>query len=99
MFREVFRVAGHLYKMGPPHPSLLGLIKYAEMFYGFSSVDAAHDFVNDPTSYLTRIQEKSRAGPDLIELLNLHQQFLEHSMANRHLRLDGEIGDVMAALG
>lgn len=82
-----------------PADRSIGLIKYAEMFYGFSSVDAAHDFVNDPVSYLSRIWEKSRVGPDLIELLDLHEQHQEHSMATRHLRLDGEMNDVMAALG
>ncbi|KAG7239166.1 hypothetical protein INR49_029917 [Caranx melampygus] len=57
---------------GNPH---IGVLKHKEKLYVFSSKKAALEFAACPDDFITKITEKAKLCPELIQLLKLHQQF------------------------
>ncbi|XP_037700514.1 cilia- and flagella-associated protein 206 isoform X3 [Choloepus didactylus] len=58
----------------PGNPAI-GILKYKEKYYTFKNRDAAYSFSENPEKYLYLIKEKARKNAELIQLLELHQQF------------------------
>ncbi|XP_077145869.1 cilia- and flagella-associated protein 206 [Ranitomeya variabilis] len=58
----------------PGNPGI-GILKHREGYYVFSSKEAASRFAQDPDHYITLIGEKAKQCAELIQLLELHQQF------------------------
>uniref|UniRef100_A0A8D0DW11 Cilia- and flagella-associated protein 206 n=1 Tax=Salvator merianae TaxID=96440 RepID=A0A8D0DW11_SALMN len=58
----------------PGNPSI-GILKYREKYYAFSSKEAAYTFAENPEKYIKMITEKAKESAELIQLLQLHQQF------------------------
>ncbi|KAH0622132.1 hypothetical protein JD844_024157 [Phrynosoma platyrhinos] len=58
----------------PGNPSL-GVLKHKEKFYAFSSKEAAYTFAENPEKYIKMTAEKAKESAELIQLLELHQQF------------------------
>lgn len=58
----------------PGNPSI-GILKYKEKYYTFSTRDAAYSFAENPDHYIHLIKEKAKKNAELIQLLELHQQF------------------------
>ncbi|XP_073531782.1 cilia- and flagella-associated protein 206 isoform X2 [Phyllobates terribilis] len=58
----------------PGNPDI-GILKHREGYYVFSSKEAASRFSRDPDYYITLIGEKAKQCAELIQLLELHQQF------------------------
>ncbi|XP_077606439.1 cilia- and flagella-associated protein 206 isoform X3 [Crocuta crocuta] len=53
----------------------IGILKYKEKYYTFSTRDAAYLFAESPEKYIDLIKEKAKKNVELIQLLELHQQF------------------------
>jgi len=58
----------------PGNPRI-GVLQYRDQYYVFSSSDAAKKFVEDPEFYRQQIAEVAKKSPELIQLLELYQQF------------------------
>ncbi|XP_075718239.1 cilia- and flagella-associated protein 206 [Rhinoderma darwinii] len=58
----------------PGNPGI-GILKHRERYYVFSSKEAAYMFAQDPDHHVTLIGEKAKQCAELIQLLELHQQF------------------------
>ncbi|KAM5165315.1 cilia- and flagella-associated protein 206 [Mantella aurantiaca] len=58
-----------------PGNSNIGILKHRERYYIFSSKEAASMFALDPDHYISLIGEKAKQCAELIQLLELHQQF------------------------
>ncbi|XP_056150513.1 cilia- and flagella-associated protein 206 isoform X1 [Lampris incognitus] len=58
----------------PGNPSI-GVLKHKEKFYAFNSKDAAQKFASCADEFIERVAETARRSPELIQLLQLHQQF------------------------
>ncbi|XP_043925172.1 cilia- and flagella-associated protein 206 isoform X2 [Protopterus annectens] len=58
----------------PGNPDI-GILKHKEKYYIFSSREAAYAFAQQPEEYLLTIAEKAKQHAELIQLLELHQQF------------------------
>lgn len=58
----------------PGNPQI-GVLKHREKYYAFSSKEAARSFASKPEEYIQGITEKAKKCPELIQLLELHQQF------------------------
>ncbi|XP_044531319.1 cilia- and flagella-associated protein 206 [Gracilinanus agilis] len=58
----------------PGNPAI-GILKYKERYYTFSSKEAAYTFAENPDKYIELIGEKAKKCAELIQLLELHQQF------------------------
>ncbi|XP_074046312.1 cilia- and flagella-associated protein 206 isoform X2 [Macrotis lagotis] len=58
----------------PGNPTI-GILKYKERYYTFSSIEAAYAFAENPNKYIEKIGEKAKKNAELIQLLELHQQF------------------------
>ncbi|XP_006975373.2 cilia- and flagella-associated protein 206 isoform X1 [Peromyscus maniculatus bairdii] len=58
----------------PGNPSI-GILKHKEKYYTFSTRDAAYSFAENPERYINLIKEKAKKNAELIQLLELHQQF------------------------
>ncbi|KAM8952713.1 cilia- and flagella-associated protein 206 [Pelodytes ibericus] len=58
----------------PGNPEI-GVLKHGERYYIFSSKEAASMFAQDPEHYIHLIGEKAKQCAELIQLLELHQQF------------------------
>ncbi|KAM9315371.1 cilia- and flagella-associated protein 206 [Gastrophryne carolinensis] len=58
----------------PGNPNV-GILKHRDRYYVFSSVEAASMFAQDPEHYIHLIGEKAKQCAELIQLLELHQQF------------------------
>ncbi|XP_006902101.1 PREDICTED: UPF0704 protein C6orf165 homolog [Elephantulus edwardii] len=58
----------------PGNPEI-GILKYKEKYYTFSTRDAAYSFSENPDKYIDLIKEKAKKNAELIQLLELHQQF------------------------
>lgn len=58
----------------PGNPAI-GILKYKEKYYTFSTRDAAYTFAENPDHYIHLIKEKAKKNAELIQLLELHQQF------------------------
>ncbi|XP_078256357.1 cilia- and flagella-associated protein 206 [Rhinoraja longicauda] len=53
----------------------IGILKYQEKYYAFSSKEAATAFAQKPDYYIIKAAEEAKQSPELIQLLELHQQF------------------------
>ncbi|XP_072822461.1 cilia- and flagella-associated protein 206-like [Vicugna pacos] len=58
----------------PGNPAI-GILKYKEKYYTFNTRDAAYSFAENPENYIDIIREKAKKNAELIQLLELHQQF------------------------
>ncbi|XP_007104079.2 cilia- and flagella-associated protein 206 isoform X2 [Physeter macrocephalus] len=58
----------------PGNPAV-GILKYKEKYYTFNTRDAAYSFAENPENYIDKIREKAKKNAELIQLLELHQQF------------------------
>nr|CAB3230173.1 UPF0704 protein C6orf165 homolog [Phallusia mammillata] len=58
----------------PGNPDI-GIMQYQEKLYVFSSKAAAYEFARNPEEYITLVGEAAKKSPELIQLLELHQQF------------------------
>ncbi|KAM3930607.1 cilia- and flagella-associated protein 206 [Leptodactylus fuscus] len=58
----------------PGNPGI-GILKHRDRYYLFSSKEAAYKFAQDPDHYINLIGEKAKQCAELIQLLELHQQF------------------------
>ncbi|XP_034554900.1 cilia- and flagella-associated protein 206 isoform X2 [Notolabrus celidotus] len=58
----------------PGNPQI-GVLKYKEELYVFSSKEAALKFASSPDEFIEEVAEKAKLSPELIQLLKLHQQF------------------------
>ncbi|XP_069462479.1 cilia- and flagella-associated protein 206 [Ambystoma mexicanum] len=58
----------------PGNPEI-GILKHNEKYYIFSSKDSAYEFAQNPEKYISLIGEKAKQCAELIQLLELHQQF------------------------
>ncbi|XP_041661850.1 cilia- and flagella-associated protein 206 [Cheilinus undulatus] len=56
---------------GNPH---IGILKYKEKLYIFSSKEAAMKFSSSPDQFIEEVTEKAKISAELIQLLKLHQQ-------------------------
>ncbi|GAB1597240.1 cilia- and flagella-associated protein 206-like isoform X2 [Argonauta hians] len=54
----------------------LGIAKYHTYYYAFASTENAYEFARDPERYLNTIIEIAKSNPELIQLLQLYNQFL-----------------------
>lgn len=53
----------------------VGILKFREKYYAFSSKEAAYNFAKNPEKCVKMIAEKAKESAELIQLLELHQQF------------------------
>nr|XP_056712521.1 cilia- and flagella-associated protein 206 isoform X2 [Euleptes europaea] len=67
-----FAVKDGLLIPGNPY---VGILKHKEKYYTFCSKEAAYIFARNPDKYITIIGDKAKESPELIQLLELHQQF------------------------
>ncbi|KAM9060423.1 cilia- and flagella-associated protein 206 isoform 2-T5 [Megaptera novaeangliae] len=58
----------------PGNPAI-GILKYKEKYYAFNTRDAAYSFAENPENYIDKVREKAKKNAELIQLLELHQQF------------------------
>ncbi|KAJ8026094.1 hypothetical protein HOLleu_33834 [Holothuria leucospilota] len=58
----------------PGNPSI-GVLRYQDRYYVFSSREAAYDFASYPDKYIMQVAECAKRSPELIQLLELHAQF------------------------
>ncbi|XP_039709013.1 cilia- and flagella-associated protein 206 isoform X4 [Pteropus medius] len=58
----------------PGNPAI-GILKHKEKYYTFNNRDAAYSFAENPENYIDIIKEKAKKNAELIQLLELHQQF------------------------
>ncbi|XP_047414506.1 cilia- and flagella-associated protein 206 isoform X4 [Sciurus carolinensis] len=58
----------------PGNPTI-GILKYKENYYTFNTRDAAYSFAENPENYIDIIKGKAKKNAELIQLLELHQQF------------------------
>ncbi|XP_069344562.1 cilia- and flagella-associated protein 206 [Eulemur rufifrons] len=58
----------------PGNPAI-GILKYKEKYYTFNTRDAAYSFAENPEIYIDLVIEKAKKNVELIQLLELHQQF------------------------
>ncbi|XP_053447796.1 cilia- and flagella-associated protein 206 isoform X4 [Nycticebus coucang] len=68
----------------PGNPAI-GILKYKEKYYTFNTRDAAYSFAENPENYIDLVREKAKKNAELIQLLELHQQFetlIPYSQAN-----------------
>lgn len=58
-----------------PSNTNVGVLQYNNNFYAFSSQESAHEFVSNIAANLTRIINVAKRNPELIQLLEMHNQF------------------------
>lgn len=58
----------------PGNPDI-GILQFQEKLYVFSSHEAAVEFAKNPIQYINGVAEAAKVSPELIQLLELHQQF------------------------
>ncbi|XP_016062776.1 PREDICTED: UPF0704 protein C6orf165 homolog [Miniopterus natalensis] len=58
-----------------PGNPVIGIFKHKEKHYTFNTKDAAYSFAENPEHYIDLITEKAKKNAELIQLLELHQQF------------------------
>ncbi|XP_053743106.1 cilia- and flagella-associated protein 206-like [Synchiropus splendidus] len=59
-----------------PGNPFIGLLRYKEKFYIFSSKEAAERFSHTPDYFISMAEEKSKHCPELIRLFKLHKQYI-----------------------
>lgn len=60
--------------MLPANPEI-GVLRYKEHYYAFSSKNAAEEFSQNPAEFVRLVAEAAKKSPELIQLLELHTQF------------------------
>ncbi|XP_013397751.1 cilia- and flagella-associated protein 206 [Lingula anatina] len=58
----------------PSNPDI-GVLRYKDNYYAFSSKQAAMEFAQNPDTYIRLVAEAAKRSPELIQLLELHTQF------------------------
>ena len=58
----------------PGNPDI-GVLRYQDRYYVFSSKQAAYEFASEPQRYIAYVTECAKKSPQLIQLLELHAQF------------------------
>uniref|UniRef100_A0A8D0G1V9 Cilia- and flagella-associated protein 206 n=1 Tax=Sphenodon punctatus TaxID=8508 RepID=A0A8D0G1V9_SPHPU len=58
----------------PGNPTI-GVLKHKEKYYAFSSKESAYSFAQNPDKFIQLLAEKAKECAELIQLLELHQQF------------------------
>lgn len=58
----------------PANPEI-GVLRYKDHYYAFSSKKAAKEFADNIEGYIMRVAEGAKKSPELIQLLELHTQF------------------------
>lgn len=58
----------------PGNPAV-GILKYKEKYYTFNNRESACIFAENPDYYIDLIREKAKMNAELIQLLELHEQF------------------------
>ncbi|XP_067658072.1 cilia- and flagella-associated protein 206-like [Haliotis asinina] len=58
----------------PSNPEI-GVLRFRDHHYAFSSRDAAYEFAQNPAAYIQLVAEGAKRSPELIQLLELHTQF------------------------
>ncbi|XP_048210565.1 cilia- and flagella-associated protein 206 [Perognathus longimembris pacificus] len=58
----------------PGNPAI-GILKYKDNYYTFNTREAACRFADNPENFINLIKEKAKKNAELIQLLELHQQF------------------------
>ncbi|KAH3708597.1 cilia- and flagella-associated protein 206-like [Dreissena polymorpha] len=58
----------------PANPEI-GVLRFKEHFYAFSSKKAAMEFSSNIEGYIQQVAEGAKRSPELIQLLELHTQF------------------------
>ncbi|XP_029800367.1 cilia- and flagella-associated protein 206 isoform X2 [Suricata suricatta] len=58
-----------------PGNAAIGILKYKEKYYTFNTRHAAYLFAESPEKYIDLIKEQAQKNAELIQLLELHQQF------------------------
>jgi len=58
----------------PGNPDI-GILQYKKHFYSFSSAEAAYSFAQNPDEYISKVADAAKRSPELIQFLELHQQF------------------------
>jgi hypothetical protein len=58
-----------------PSNTNIGVLQFNNNFYVFSSKNAAYEFVSNIQGNLTQIINVAKRNPELIQLLEMHNQF------------------------
>ncbi|KAL4231678.1 hypothetical protein ACF0H5_009257 [Mactra antiquata] len=58
----------------PANPEI-GVLRYKDHYYAFSSKKAAGEFANNIEGFIHQVAEGAKRSPELIQLLELHTQF------------------------
>ncbi|XP_052772365.1 cilia- and flagella-associated protein 206-like isoform X2 [Mya arenaria] len=58
----------------PANPEI-GVLRYKDHYYAFSSKKAATEFAGNVEGYINQVAEGAKRSPELIQLLELHTQF------------------------
>ncbi|KAI8911385.1 hypothetical protein DFJ77DRAFT_469813 [Powellomyces hirtus] len=79
-----------------PGDKNLGLVKYKDKLYAFSSEEAVREFSKLPERYVDGVLESARRSPDLVQMLHLYPYFptveaLEHAKSFTRQRLLGHM--------
>mgnify|MGYP002338578911 CR=1 FL=1 len=62
------------------------MLVHKNKYYTFNTRDAAYSFAENPENYIDIIREKAKRNAELIQLLELHQQFeslIQYSQVSR----------------
>lgn len=60
-----------------PVDKRLGCILYDDQVFGFSTRDAAQDFLKNPDGFIQRLRDRARVQPEYLELFEMHDYFPE----------------------
>ncbi|KAL3864488.1 hypothetical protein ACJMK2_006167, partial [Sinanodonta woodiana] len=66
---------GHYDRFLVPANPEIGVLRYKEHYYAFSSKKAAHEFAQNIEGFIALVAEGAKKSPELIQLLELHTQF------------------------
>ncbi|CAK8690676.1 cilia- and flagella-associated protein 206-like [Clavelina lepadiformis] len=69
-----YTIVKHSRLLLPGNPDI-GILQYQDKLYVFSSRTAAYEFAQQPDKYIAFVGEAAKRSPELIQLLELHQQF------------------------
>ncbi|KAL8560336.1 hypothetical protein ACOMHN_006067 [Nucella lapillus] len=58
----------------PANPEI-GVMRFREHYYAFSTKEAAYEFAENPQEFIHLVAEGAKRSPELIQLLELHTQF------------------------
>ncbi|KAJ3168655.1 hypothetical protein HDU88_001548 [Geranomyces variabilis] len=79
-----------------PGDKNLGLVRYRDKLYAFSSEEAVREFAKLPERYVDGVLEAAKRSPDLVQMLHLYPYFptveaLEHAKSFTRQRLLGHM--------